>query len=384
VSDRPAAALRDQSFPELAAALRSETPRIIEAWIGEVRRAVPSAHDLTDDQIRDHQPVILPAMADALDGGIGKLVEQSPAQGVTRFGQRYDVAEVMLEDRLLRQVIVEHVGAALGRPMTDGEHIGLHAAVDVMLQQAVVAFVAHQNARLREAAEAELKYLSFLSHDLHNNLGSVTVMLQVLRQRLATSPEFAGDVETLDAAQQAILDTVGGTGRLLQSERLRKSGGAAAAERRPVDLHALLVAAARQSSRAAEAKGIKIVVDAAPGAVAASDRELIALVVQNLVGNAVKYSSAGTVCVTAVCGADGRCGVSVSDQGPGIAVEHLERIFESFRRGDPHGKPGVGLGLAIAAQAAKLLGATLTVESKVGVGSTFTLTLPAAAVDDAT
>lgn len=51
----------------------------------------------------------------------------------------------------------------------------------------------------------------------------------------------------------------------------------------------------------------------------------------------------------------------------------LETVFEAFKRGDVHGESGVGLGLAIASQAAKLLGGTLTVDSRVGVGSTFRL-----------
>jgi signal transduction histidine kinase len=249
-------------------------------------------------------------------------------------------------------------------------------AIDVMAQQAVVAFVGEQNTQLRVAAEAELKYLSFLSHDLNNNLSSVTLFLQLLRKRLDTSPEFAADVETLDGAQQAVLSTIGGMARLLDSERLRKSG--MEAERRPVNLHDLLVAAARQSSKAAEKKGIKITVDAAPDAVAETDRELIGLVVQNLVGNAVKYSSTGTVRVSAVCAANDGCKVSVADEGPGIAAEHLARIFDAFARGEMHGQHGVGLGLTIASQAAKLLGGKLVVESKVGVGSKFALTLPPA------
>src|SRR4028119_2243316 len=61
-----------------------------------------------------------------------------------------------------------------------------------MPQPGVVAFVGEQNTQLRVAAEAELKYLSFLSHDLNNNLSSVTIMLQLLRTRLDTSPALAG------------------------------------------------------------------------------------------------------------------------------------------------------------------------------------------------
>jgi signal transduction histidine kinase len=96
------------------------------------------------------------------------------------------------------------------------------------------------------------------------------------------------------------------------------------------------------------------------------------------VGNAVKYSTRGIVRIGAKRRREDQHWVlSISDEGPGIAKEHLARIFDAFRRGDAHGQPGVGLGLAIASQAAKLLGAELTVESSVGVGSRFRLILPA-------
>jgi signal transduction histidine kinase len=112
-------------------------------------------------------------------------------------------------------------------------------------------------------------------------------------------------------------------------------------------------------------------------AVVSSDRELIRLVLQNLVGNAVKYSQKGTVTVSAVKREDKQGGwvVSVSDEGPGIAAEHQDHIFEAFRRGEVYGQRGIGLGLAIASRAAKLLGAELTVESKLGIGSAFNLVL---------
>ena len=96
---------------------------------------------------------------------------------------------------------------------------------------------------------------------------------------------------------------------------------------------------------------------------------------QNLLGKAVKYGVAGTAHVRASDGS-GPVVVAVSDEGPGIAPEQIDRIFDAFRRGEGHAQAGVGLGLTIASQAAKLLGATLTVESTPGVGLTFALTLP--------
>jgi hypothetical protein len=61
----------------------------------------------------------------------------------------------------------------------------------------------------------------------------------------------------------------------------------------------------------------------------------------------------------------------VSDEGPGIESKTMEHIFEAFRRGEIHGQRGVGLGLAIASHAAKLLGAKLTAKSELGSGTTF-------------
>ena len=71
---------------------------------------------------------------------------------------------------------------------------------------------------------------------------------------------------------------------------------------------------------------------------------------------------------------DGGWSLAIADQGPGIAPEHRERIFDAFTRGDTFGKSGVGLGLAIAFESAKRLGGQLTVDSH--LGSVFRLTMP--------
>jgi signal transduction histidine kinase len=109
-----------------------------------------------------------------------------------------------------------------------------------------------------------------------------------------------------------------------------------------------------------------------------SDRNLLALVLQNLVGNAVKYSDRGTVTVGATLAPaphQTTYVLSVADEGPGIPADQAVHIFEAFRRGDGRGCPGAGLGLAIASEAARLLGAELSLMSAVGAGSTFRLVL---------
>lgn len=366
-----------QPLPELAAALRPRVADIIRAWEAMARRALPAAAGLSSAELRDDLPDVLPRLCDALGAGSAKayrkLMDRSPSQGVTRFLQHFDVRDLMTADRLLRRAILEHAEAGLVRRMSAEENVGLNAAVDEMFQQSMVAFVGRQSDELR-AAEAELKYLSFLSHDLNNHLGSVTLLLQVLRQELAADPAFATRVADIDLAQQSIVETVSGMQRLLQSERLRK--GRVEAKSGPVPLHALASDVARQFSGQAGKKGLRLAVEVGPAVVVESDGELIALVLRNLLGNAVKYSERGTVRVAAERGEGGRWRLSVSDEGPGIAPERLGQIFEAFRRGEAHGQQGVGLGLAIASQAARVLGAELTVESELGKGSTFLLSLP--------
>ena len=367
--------LAERPLPEIAKVLRSRIKPILRDCEKMVRQHVPPANGATVQQVLDGLPDILGGMADALAAGkaahVTRLMARSPEQGIHRFQMHYDVRQLATEDRMLRRTIADHVEDALGRRTTRAEDAALHWVIDLMAQQAMIAFVEHQNRRLRDAAEAELKYLSFLSHDLNGNLGNVTLWLQILRRALAESPQFTREVAALDEAQQAILTTMGGMGRLLQAERLRHSG--VEPEAGPLNLYTVASESARQSAQTAEQKGLALVVEVPPDAKVTSDGAMVRLVLQNLIGNAVKYSSRGTVRVRAERAKGGAWSLAVSDEGPGIAPEAVGHIFQAFRRGEMHGQQGVGLGLAIASRAAKLLKAELTVESKVGVGSTFRL-----------
>jgi GAF domain-containing protein/anti-sigma regulatory factor (Ser/Thr protein kinase) len=108
------------------------------------------------------------------------------------------------------------------------------------------------------------------------------------------------------------------------------------------------------------------------------DEQRITQVLLNLVGNAIKFTDAGEVRVTARA-INGHFNVSVSDTGPGIPVEHQGRIFEQFQQVDnsnTRAKGGTGLGLAIAKQIVEMHGGRIWVESTLGKGSTFQMELP--------
>jgi signal transduction histidine kinase len=380
------AQLTHGAFPEVANALRSVADAIARDWDVAVRRAMPQMRRLTVDELRDSTPQILLAIADALasddPGTIQDLVSCSPQQGLSRLRLNLDLVEVMQEDRLLRALIVLHLESALDRRLTSAEAAALHADVDLMLQRSAIALVDEQKKSLRAAAETELKYVSFLAHDMNNNLNNVNLLLSVLAIDIAQSEGAGSALASLRLAQQSIDETVIGMRRMLEHERLRNAGQPP--PRTVVDLHALSELVARQFAQTAAAKGVAIANAVPSGAAMVSNGELITLVLQNFVGNAVKYSASGTVRI----GIDPRTGSGpeaataarslwVSDDGVGITPARIGEIFEAFRRGEIHGQTGVGLGLAIASQAAALLGAKLGVESTVGTGSTFRLIFPA-------
>ena len=152
----------------------------------------------------------------------------------------------------------------------------------------------------------------------------------------------------------------------------------------PVAVHALLDEVTNLFRVSASAKGLSLTVVEGPGIPATlnTDRLKVKQILHNLLSNAIKFTPAGSITLAVGPTADAQhlC-FHISDTGPGIAPYSQELIFEKFRQGNArvsyeHG--GTGLGLALARELAGLLGGTVTLQSRVGDGSTFTLTLPLA------
>ena len=139
----------------------------------------------------------------------------------------------------------------------------------------------------------------------------------------------------------------------------------------------------RQHRPSADEKGIFIQVEAPLDLRLRTDRVKLGRVLSNLLGNAIKFTKAGGVTVTASVLPTGGWRLSVRDTGIGIDPANLDRIFDEFfqiKNPARDHSNGSGLGLAIARRLTEALGGKLTVESKFGAGSTFTVTLPATVI----
>jgi two-component system sensor histidine kinase MtrB len=151
----------------------------------------------------------------------------------------------------------------------------------------------------------------------------------------------------------------------------RFAAGVEALRLEDVELRALVEAVVR-----ARGWTDRVVVEGPPLAVP-TDRRRAERVVANLVGNGIEHGG-GHVLVR-VGHEPGWATVAVSDRGPGIAPEHVSRLFDRFYKADPaRAASGSGLGLSIAVEHARLLGGRIDVWSEVGTGSRFTLRLPVA------
>jgi signal transduction histidine kinase len=373
-------------FDRLADALRGRRAEVLSAWERAVRRSVADADEFTVAQLLDSVPVALDQICIALalrdPDATRLLIEATQAHGTTRFGQRYTAAELLVEYQVLRQVVFEQVHEVVDGSLTTAELMALNWAVDAVVQGGTVAFVTAQRHHLERAAEVESKFLAYLAHDQRNHLNQALLLLELHTAEVGQHPALAASLDDLRQVRQAIHDTAEGMERLMEAERLRRA--AAVTRRQAVPLEELLHATATTFAAASAAKGIAVAVDAPASAAVNSDPALIKLAINNLVGNAIKFSERGTVRLAArpwVDAAEGGWQLTVADDGPGIAADKFGRLFDAFARGETHGQGGMGLGLSIASQAARLLGGTLAVESTVGVGSTFTLSIPTGPAD---
>jgi signal transduction histidine kinase len=245
--------------------------------------------------------------------------------------------------------------------------------------QAEVTELAESLNRMLERVERAHRALEGFTADASHELR--TPLTHLLAQVQWASAEGRAETEIHEAlaAMERELDR---TAKMVDELLLiaRGENQQLALVRAPFDLTAVVDEVREITEAMALGRGIAVTVTPAASVWAVGDADRTRHILLNLASNAVRYTGAGSVAFT-LRPNGAAVGVSVQDTGPGIAREHLERIFDRFFRIDQsrsRALGGTGLGLAIARLLAQLQGGEVTVESTPGHGSTFTLWLPAA------
>jgi len=234
--------------------------------------------------------------------------------------------------------------------------------------------LARERDRAEAANRAKTMFLASMSHELRTPLHAILGYSQLI-----------GSDGSLPAPVRERLQIVAGSGqhllRLINEvlDLSKIEAGKLELRREPFDLPALLDEVARVHEARAQARGLAFHRPSFAGlpAVVLGDAQKLRQILDNLLGNAVKFTRSGSVGLEATA-ADGRLRIEISDTGPGIAGADLQRLFEPFVQAERGGgaEPGSGLGLAIARRLATLMQGEIRAESVVGRGSRFRLELP--------
>jgi len=228
----------------------------------------------------------------------------------------------------------------------------------------------------RVAAElaqlSKTRFFAAASHDLLQPLNAARIFASTLAEQselTASTRQMAERIDTALRSAEEVIDVLVDVAKL--------DTGAVRAVIEDVDLHDLLRGMIEQFSSIAAARNLKLTLGPCRYIVR-SDRRLLRRVLQNLISNALRYTAEGGVLIGVRRQFGSRLRLDVVDSGQGIPAEALSQVFEEFRRigrGSPWGEKGLGLGLAICDRICALLGHQLRVQSVLGRGSVFGLSL---------
>lgn len=233
--------------------------------------------------------------------------------------------------------------------------------------------------KLKELDEMKMEFISHVSHELRTPLTAIReASAMLLDNRFNKSQEQQR--ELLKITNEECERLIGAVNKILDLSKIEAGMMELRFEKEDITL--LVQRSVLKLAPIAQSKGIDLVLNPFPQLPHVPiDSERIGNVMENLVGNALKYTQANgevSINVSHVQDKDEYILVSVTDNGPGIAFEEQERIFEKFRRGDTGdcSAKGTGLGLSIARHIITEHGGNLWVESEPGIGSIFSFTLP--------
>jgi two-component system phosphate regulon sensor histidine kinase PhoR len=393
---RPVRELTDVAFALARGDLDARTRSEREDELGAIGRAIDGmAEELTERHrsLRAEEArlrIVLDSMGEAVfvTDRRGAIIMTNASLdrmvGTTAVGRT--VAEMIRNPELNQAVLAARRGAATGvelETMVQGERRSLDALVTPLPSGAGVVGVIHDVTKLKLADRVRRDFVANASHELRTPLTAIRGYAETVRSALDTDPDAAKrflDVILKHALRlQRLVDDMVSLSRAESPEQRF--------ELTPLDVTKVVMEVVRGLEGQAREKDLQLILELPErGAIAECNERALDQILVNLVDNAIKYTLPGGSVRVAVTVEPRSVAIVVRDSGPGIAQQHLERIFERFYRIDPGRSRevgGTGLGLSIVRHMAQRIGAQVRVESKPGQGATFRVSLRAAPTNDA-
>jgi signal transduction histidine kinase len=363
--------MENQNLIRLVALIRDQRDDLLARWRQQVR-LLPGAADLDTPTINDQVPELLDSLADSLQpmSEPAETKAISTEHGLLRWQAGFDVTEVVAEYNILRQCLqdaAEHDGITLsGKSL----HI-INNIFDDAIGKAVKAFETMMTIELQHRHD---EHLAFVLHDLRTPLEALSLATTLLERSLPDDKRnssinsalsvLRGNINRLTLRVRHVLSTAAGLGKSFH------------AEFRLLNLRPQVEKVVRDLGPLAASAGTIVRIQIDDQLQVYSDETLIAQIFENLLSNALKFTSQGTIEVGAREISDDQIECWVKDSGQGIPADQIDRVFERFETGSEPEQSGMGLGLAIVKEIIELHKSEIRVESEIGKGSTFTFVLP--------
>lgn len=238
------------------------------------------------------------------------------------------------------------------------------------------------NEELKVTDRLKNEFFANMNHEMRTPLNGILGMCQILRKNDLTEKQYRF-VETIHSSGENLLAIVND---MLDLSKLE--AGLDIAEATEFDIDELVTDSLDVAAGTAIEKNIRLSNEITEGCkgLYLGNAEYIKRVLINLAGNAVKFTSEGSICIMVSAGTEGNVQFEVIDTGMGIEEDNLDIIFDRFRQvdgSDTRKVGGTGLGLAICFDLVKKMGGELKVESTVGVGSNFRFEIPLQRIEQA-
>ena len=240
------------------------------------------------------------------------------------------------------------------------------------VRELAAAFNAMAN-RVSDNERAMRGFIADLSHELRTPLTSIRGFVEALRDGTVTDPERqASSLDVIHEETQRMLRMIE---QLLDLSRLE--AGESRLQKSRIDLQELFSYVEAMFATRANEQGAELRLDIASDApTIEADYDRLVQILNNLLDNALRHTSQGSVTVAARSMDDG-LEITVADTGEGIPPEDLARLFDRFWQPESRTGPGAGLGLAISREIVRAHGGQIAANSKLGEGTTITVWLPA-------